>query len=453
MDCPWQNAAVSTTERLVTIVVAVIVVAGVTMLALSAVGVPIGLGRDGEDDASASAPASAPPSASGVAAPSDEAPSGSPMSDEEMLAVLTEIEEEVEAIRGLPAADIGAPDIITRDEARAELEAMLEEDYPPEEREQDNLVLRAFGLLTPDQDAGELQLQLLGDSVLGYYDDDDRRMVVVSDRGLDTEAKITYAHEYTHALQDAAFDLDSLDTEAVGEDDRSLARVTLIEGDASVTMLAWAFANLTPAELQEYALSAQVPDTSGIPEWMVSQLAFPYETGLLWTGALAGGDPFAPQFAPVDEAFAAPPDSTEQVMDETLDDWFEREAPIAVTAPDLAASLGEGWREVESSTVGQATIEIMLEYFGAAGSDAATAAAGWGGDQVTVAYGPNDDFALAWRLAWDTPDDATEFFDAYTSIAGNLPFAASVHALPGGDLLVVHATSDDIADRVVEAAG
>ncbi len=81
MDCPWQNAAVSTTERLVTIVVAVIVVAGVTMLALSALGVPIGVGRDGGGDASASAPASAPPSASAVPASSDEAPSVSPMSD------------------------------------------------------------------------------------------------------------------------------------------------------------------------------------------------------------------------------------------------------------------------------------------------------------------------------------------------------------------------------------
>ena len=61
--------------------------------------------------------------------------------------------------------------------------------------------------------------------------------------------------------------------------------------------------------------------------------------------------------------------------------------------------------------------------------------------------------SFAMNLQYDTPADATEFFDAYTSIAGNLPFAASVHALPGGDLLVVHATSDDIADRVVEAAG
>ena len=438
-------------RRAASIGVVVLVILGSLVLADLAGDGPIGIGIDGTPDRSASSRPSAAAAASGSAQPSAEDPSTSPTSEEEILAVLTEIEAEVEAIRGLPAADIGPPEILSRDEARAELEALFEEEYPPEEREQDNLVLRAFGLLTPDQDVAALQLQLLGDSVLGYYDDVERRMVVVSDRGLDTEAQISYAHEYTHALQDAAFDLDSLETEAVGEDARSLARTTLVEGDATVTMLAWAFANLSPEELQEYALGAELPDTAAIPQWMVDQLAFPYETGLAWTGALAG-NPLDPTFDAVDAAFADPPDSTEQVMDESLEAWREREAPVAVTDPDVAAALGDGWREVESSTVGQATIEIMLEYFGASGSDATAAAAGWGGDRAVVAYGPNDDFALAWRLAWDAPTDAAEFFDAYTAIVGNLPFAASVRVVPGGDLLVVHATSDDIADRVVEAA-
>ena len=39
-------------------------------------------------------------------------------------------------------------------------------------------------------------------------------MVVVTDAGLTAEARVTYAHEYTHALQDAAFGIDSLDLDA-----------------------------------------------------------------------------------------------------------------------------------------------------------------------------------------------------------------------------------------------
>ena len=75
------------------------------------------------------------------------------------------------AIRGLPAADIGAPELLTRDELQEELHASFEEDYPPEEVAEDNASLRALGLLEPDQDIAELQLQLLGDQVLGFYDD------------------------------------------------------------------------------------------------------------------------------------------------------------------------------------------------------------------------------------------------------------------------------------------
>ena len=437
----------SAPQRAAAIAVAVLVVVGIGVLALGAAGA-IGRSPDGDSDPTDSALA-VPSGSSGVVLPSAEA-SASPMAEEELQAALAQIEEEVESLRGLPPADIGAPEILTRDEAREELEILFEEDYPPEERERDNQVLRAFGLLTPEQDVAELQLQLIGDQVLGFYDDTEQRMVVVSDVGLDTEAKITYAHEYTHALQDAAFDLDSLDTEAVGEDDRSLARVTLIEGDATITMLAWAFAHLTPQELQDYVLGAEVPDTTGIPAWMVDQLAFPYETGLLWAGALAG-NPLAPDFAEIDEAFAEPPDSTEQVMDETLGAWLDREEPIAVAAPDILGALGDEWSEVESTTVGQATIQIMLEYFGAAGSEASAAADGWGGDRVVVAIGPDGAFALAWQLAWDTPEDAAQFAATYEAAAGDLPFTVRLDEPDGAEVLVIHASSDDVAQRVADA--
>ena len=72
-------------------------------------------------------------------------------------------------------------------------------------------------------------------------------MVVVSDAGLDVEARITYAHEYTHALQDAAFGPDALDTDTPGDDDGDLARLSMIEGDAPLTMLAWMLQNLSQA--------------------------------------------------------------------------------------------------------------------------------------------------------------------------------------------------------------
>ena len=391
--------------------------------------------------ASASPPASAEPSA--------EASASAAPDEEELLAQLAEIEAEVIAIRGLEAAGIGPPDIITRAELGDELQELFDEEYPPEEREEDNLALRALGLLTEDQDVAELQLQLLGDQVLGFYDDVEKRMVVVTDAGLDVAAMVTYAHEYTHALQDAAFGLDSLDTDAEGADDRSLARTALIEGDATITMVAWAIANLSQEELVEIG-TTPVPSMEGIPSWMVNQLQWPYTAGQLWVSSIAGGNPLEPQFREIDAAYADPPDSTEQVID--VEKWELREAPVAVEVPDLAAALGDGWEEVDDTPMGQATIGFILEHFGANRDAATEAAEGWGGDRVRIASGPDGAFAVAWRSSWDTAEDATEFASAYETVITQLPFPAVVLAPSADEVLIVHASDDAILRQIIDAA-
>lgn len=433
--------------RLGAILVAVLVVGAIAFLVIRAGGAEIGLGPGATATATPTAVETASPSAVASAEPSAEP---SVPSDAEALAILAEIEDQVIAIRGLEAADIGPAEIITRAELADELRQIFEEDYPPEEQRRDNLALHALGLLEADQDVAELQLDLLGDSVLGFYDDDAKRMVVVSDAGLDVEARITYAHEYTHALQDAAYGLDALQIDAEGEDDRGLARLSLIEGDASVTMLAWMFQHLTPQEIQEYLFGAEIPDTSDTPSWMVAQLGFPYNDGLNWALALAGGDPSNPDFTAIDAAYADPPASTEQIVN--LDRWEARESPRAVDVPDLATALGAGWEEVDDTPVGQAGIGFMLEYLGVSAAEAQDAAEGWGGDRAVIVTGPDDGFAVAWRLAWDSAADATEFAAAYRIVVDGLDFPASVTELPNGEVLVAHASSEQLLDQTVDAA-
>lgn len=436
----------SAAHRLVLFLVAILVVAGIVVLGLNVSGT--GIGVTPEESASTDpSPVETEPSA---AASADTSAEPSVPSDAEVQAILAQIQDEVIAIRGLEAADIGPAEIISRDELAVELRRIFDEEYPVEDRERDNIALRALGLLEPDQDIAELQLQLLGDQVLGFYDDTEKRMVVVSDAGLDVEARITYAHEYTHALQDAAYGLDALETDAVGEDDRSLARTTLIEGDATITMLAWMLQNLSQSEILEYVAGAELPDTTGIPSWMLAQLQFPYDAGLTWTTALAGGDPTSPDYTDVDAAFADPPDSTEQIIE--LDKWEARETPDAVEVPDLAAALGAGWEEVDSTPVGQATIGIMLEFFGIPSGDAREAGEGWGGDRAVIATGPDDAFAVAWRLAWDSPADADEFLAAYEMVVDGLDFPAAVSELSNGQILVAHASTEDLLRQTIDAA-
>lgn len=437
----------SAPQRAVAIAVAVLVLVGAGLLAFAVADGRVGLGP--EPSVAATAGPSSTSTPRGSAPPSaGPSPSGDP-ADEDVLATIAEIEEQVIAIRGLDAADIGAPDLITRAELGDELARLFDEQYSAEDRERDNRTLRAFGLLEPDEDIVELQLRLLGDQVLGFYDTVEDRMVVVTDAGLDPAAKLTYAHEYTHALQDAAFAPEHFTAEGLDDDDRQLAMTTLTEGDATVTMLAWAFEHLTEEELIEIATETEVPDTTGIPSWMVNQLQFPYTAGQLWIGPLAG-NPQQPDFAAVDAVYDDPPVSTEQVIEP--DRWEGREPPIPVEAADLAAMLGDEWEVVDESPVGQASIGIFLEHFGIDREVALEAAEGWGGDRYAVASGPDDAFALAWRLAWDTPEDAAEFADAWGAAAGTLPFPTVVRSLGDTEVLVVHASTDGLLRQVAGGA-
>ena len=428
-------------QQFVSAAVALLVVVGIVVMSLNLRGDGIEAGAS--DSPSPSVAASPTQSGAPIEQPS-------PADGEDAHAVLAEIEEQVVGIRGLPAVDL-EPELLTRDQLRDELLLQFEEDYPPEEVAADNATLRALGLLDADQDIADLQLQLLGDQVLGFYNKTGRRMVIVTDEGLNPLAKFTYAHEYTHALQDAAFGLASLGIEEEGQDDQALARLALVEGDATATMLAWAFTNLEPAELAEIT-NQPLPDTSGIPSWLVEQLVvFPYSDGLTWTSALTGIDPTRPDFAEVDAAFGNPPDSTEQIID--LAKWQSREPPVAIEPFDLAATMGGGWSEVADTPIGQAFIRMMLEYHGVAREEALDASAGWGGDRVVVAIGPGGGFAVAWRLAWDTATDAEEFLGAYETAIANLDFPASVTQPQEGEVLVAHGSSAEILRRAIDAGG
>jgi hypothetical protein len=414
-------------RRLAALATVLLALTMAAVLSLSAAGAPIAIG-----------PSSPSPSATASASGERPTPSGS----EDELATFAKIEQQVAALRQLEPADIGPPDIITRAQLAKELHRILAETWTPRQLAADNLTLRAMGLLTRSQNIRELTESLYSNQVLGFYDFDAKRMVVVTDAGLTAEAKITYAHEFTHAMQDAAFDTGATHDADAQEDDGALARLALEEGDASVAMLRWAFAgHLSPDELAEIG-STPLPDMSGIPDWMVDQLTFPYESGAGFVSQLfaRGG------WELVNAAYGHPPASTEQVLH--IEKYLGGEVPIAVKADALAGRLGAGWRDVESTTIGEAMVGIWLQQLGVSELEATTAAAGWGGDRLSVASGPHGTWAMAWQLTWDSPRDATQFVAAHEDLTADLPFSADIRRLNERTTLVVHASSPALLARL-----
>ena len=411
----------SPARRLVAIVVLVLSLAMVAFVGLRQAGVQLGIGELASPT---------PPAAT---------PTARPSASQDPLTVYTQIESQVQLLRDLPAADIGPPQIVTRAQLAGSLPGLVE---PP----LDTVSLRAMGLLAAGQDIVALTQQLYELQVLGYYDFKAKRMVLVSDAGLTPEARVTYAHEYTHALQDAAFDSGAAFDAVAGQHDRELALLGLEEGDASVVMVLWAIGHLSADEMTGIT-KAPLPDMSGIPPWMVTLLEYPYLSGSQFVSQLyaAGG------WSAVDAIYADPPVSSEQVLHPAK--YAAHEAPVTVASLDLKSVLGGGWTDSTDSTMGEAWLSTWLEGIGVKAGPAAAAAAGWGGDRLTVASGPNGGWALAWRIAWDAPADATEFEAAYAGVESSLAFPTRVIHAADGDTVVLQASGGDLLAEVASRVG
>ena len=365
-------------------------------------------------------------------------PSG-PLASQDQLTVLAGIEQQVRDLRGLPAADIGPAQVITRAELAKLLPGLLKPTL-------DNATLRALGLLSAGQDIVALTNQLYTAQVLGYYDFDARKMVIVSDAGLTPAAEITYAHEYTHALRDASFHAGALQKTVAGQRDRELALLSLEEGDATTVMVLWAIGHLSADEMTSVT-EAPVPDMTGIPPWMVRLLEFPYLSGAQFVGEMrtSGG------WDAVDAAFSRLPASTEQVLHPAK--YASGEEPMAVAPLNLVGALGKDWTPVPATTMGEEWIDIWLAGIGVTQTTAQTAAAGWGGDSLEVATAADGRWALGWRIAWDAPADATEFEAAYAGVRLKLPFATRVVHVSDRETIVLQASSAAVLASIATLTG
>ncbi|NJD29140.1 MAG: hypothetical protein FIA92_12700 [Chloroflexi bacterium] len=402
-----------------------------------------------------STPTSA-PTAAPTAAPTTTAdapttvptPSGTPRPAPEV--VLPEIRAAVSDIRGLqPQGDV-EPTVIDEATLRQNLEAEFDAEYTAEELAVTEDLYATLGLLPPDSSLRELQLDLLGGQVAGYYSPDRDELFVVSrSGGIGPVEWATYAHEFTHQLQDQHFDLGTFGLDATDQTDRALAALSLIEGDATAAQSAWMQTALTPEELGEIVRASVDPAALEVlrraPAILRETALFPYREGFAFVSAiLAGGG-----YPAVDAAYADPPASTEQVIHP--DKYASREAPVEVTIPvGLAEALGAGWTEAGRDTLGEATLRTWLREGGLEGAQAGLAAAGWGGDRAVLLRGPDGALGVALVTEWDSAADADEFANAARTASAELVAGARIVVL--GERRVAIAFGDEAEALAVALA-
>ena len=338
-------------------------------------------------------------------------------------------------------------DFMSREELARYIHDLFAEEYPVDYAEREERALRAFGFLDDHEDLREIRERVLNENIAGFYDERPgvkKLFAISSGRTLNLMNQLILSHELRHAVQDQHVVIrDQLRVES-DYDDRRLAALCLIEGDASLLMEQYLTSGVTKnapelANLfQAFSQGLSGPDVAQMfagpalqtaPAIVQEQLVAPYFQGRNLAVAVheLGG------FARLNDSLRRPPRSMEQVLhpEKYLDGSDE---PIDVALPETRG------RTIDfEGRLGELLIRVLLSE-GAASATADTAAAGWGGDSYAV-YEDGDGYALIWRTVWDTSRDAREF-EAALATHMNERFDASTYTIKAGGREVVFDRQD-----------
>jgi hypothetical protein len=342
-------------------------------------------------------------------------------------------------------------------QSRSEIERMLinnlNEELTPAQMHAMEVSLRKFGLAPQEFEYRPFIIKLLTEQVAGYYDAKSQQFHLADWLELEGQ-KPVMAHELTHALQDQHFNLRRFEKWPHGDSDAELAVHALVEGDATLAMTIYMAKNPLVALAFSRALTTGVATEqyNQAPRSMRESLIFPYLQGSEWATVLyrRGG------WSLISSAFTKLPLSTEQILHP--EKYFNYERPVKIVLPDVSSLLNAGnskqqsaissqqytgsqqrlafnsqksvrrpelptahrplptaraWHRIDSDVSGEWNYYLILDQFLAAPAESKRAAAGWAGDRYAIYEGPGGEVFLAQVAAWDTDNDAREFFDAY----------------------------------------
>ena len=292
-------------------------------------------------------------------------------------------------------------------------------------------VLRALQLV--DVPEGELLPRLLDlyqSQVLAYYDPaaDTYYTVDPPPQGMDGLDQTVAIHELVHALQDQRFDLGTRAESLEWNSDAAMAYHALVEGEASLVMLAAVLAKsgmklgevlaneaLAGALVSSAAAEAAIDPAA--PRYFVEELKFVYLEGLSFVvdAYRRGG------WKAVDALHANPPRSTREIYE--VSDYLRR---VSASGPALGATDD---RNPFTDTLGEFHWRLLV------GEDAAR---GWVADLVTVTFDEACNASVSVDSTWRTPDDAQRFATAYVRFLENRGIGTDV-AISGSRVRVRYA--------------
>ena len=321
-------------------------------------------------------------------------------------------------ISGLKAVRAVPQERMNREQLRVFFEKRMHQAIKPEQARLEELALKKLGLVPQDFNLASSMLDLLSEQAAAFYDYEQGKMVML-DGGSDALEQMALVHELAHALADQHFKISKYLRGVSDQDEASLARQAVVEGQAQWLMSEYMARKMGQSLLKSPSLanmlsgatdpSGQFPVYDQAPLYLRESLVFPYSEGMLFQQAVVA------KLGPAGfiRLFEQPPANSREILHPDL--YLDRAAEGAaaqVAAP--VAGPGRGWKLVAEGVVGEFDHRVLLKMYA---MESLALAADWRAGQYKLWENRRSkQVVLTYATRWGSIDKARRYLAAYRRV-------------------------------------
>ncbi len=308
-----------------------------------------------------------------------------------------------------------------RNELKSYFEKRIKEVTKPEEIRLEELALKKLGFVPQDFDLKKTTIELMTEQAAAFYDYRAKKMVLMADGGGMTE-EMALVHELSHALADQHYNLEKFLKKAKESDDGSLARMAVMEGQATWIMSEFMARRMGQSLTQSDSLIDMMAGMAGgsggsfpvfdqAPLYMRDSLIFPYVQGMRFQQRIVralGKKGFA-------EVFERAPDSTREIFHpEIYLDRLRSKADLPADPPLPTFKNAKDWKRVTDGASGEFDHQVWIKQY-------APSEKGLESEWRRAFYAIWEQkgtrhTALTYVSQWSSPEAARRFFAAYRKV-------------------------------------
>lgn len=333
-------------------------------------------------------------------------------------AAVAEIVRELEGISGLKQRRPIRAERMDRGRVKGFLAERMRAEIRPQEIRAEEALLKKLGFLPAEFDLEKTMLDLLSEQAAAFYDYRSKRLYLIESPAGELQHS-ALVHEIAHALADQNFDLRRFVEKVRQSDDAALARLAVMEGQATWLMSEY-LTRRTGQSLKDSPVlvrmmsraaelsAGQFPVYDAAPLYLRETLMFPYSRGMLFQHAVyerLGLEAFA-------RVFLRPPESTQQILHP--EKYLGGEKPEAIEVPRLR--LPRAHRVLIEGTLGEWDHALLLkQYVGE--REAEELAPAWRGGQYRLWQDHRSRRTLLVHVSrWEKASSAQRWFTAYQEV-------------------------------------